>query len=370
MAEAADALTAGVNADAPVEDGDVALENGGAVAAPSADDLLKAERHRQGWIFLSYEEETKTIAEDTFNGMQDKGYRCWMQSRAKKTDDEDRVLEPNLILGRGVDGAAMCVAFLTKEYEDDWNCQTELEMAFFNQIPIIPVVAERNYRPGGWLEKFTKNINPVEFAAGSQSGICGIIAYMETMGLAEIGHVVLGPRPKPIPIPPEQQQKKKKKSKKDKEEEEKKKEKEVPWTPWFDPVLDPYDDLELEANVTEDNIQLGARVRRGPDWGKRAQRWPGWKADGHPIEASGIIVASTSSQRGELTSAAENDMRATVRWLNSGKTFTYSIGAFKPPQYDLLMESGMTEEEMYSEEAEDEPRDPLDDGEGEEEPIL
>ena len=83
----ADLVTAGVNADAAGAGGEE--QQAPVIVKGSPDDIFAKTKHRQGWIFISYEDESRAMAEDTYNGLQKLGFRCWFKPKAPKSTTHD-----------------------------------------------------------------------------------------------------------------------------------------------------------------------------------------------------------------------------------------------------------------------------------------
>jgi hypothetical protein len=295
-------------ADAAAEEGDSKHEHK-QVGGQMSFDMLTPERN--GWIMLSHDETNKHFADDIYEQLSERGWKCWIRHKEKPVPRMPN--EDMMVFGKGIEGAGVIIPLLCKNYEEDAMCFAELNMALLNRVPVIGLICERGYKPerNGWVSKAVRNQQCIDCTLGTRNASVGILAAL--FGEDLIKHII---------------------DIKDKVELE-----EHP------------DDLQKDVQLSEDNCVLGVRVRRGPDWAKTVPKWPGWTADEIPgrvgIETYGTVLRAVIT--GESPSE-HDDMKVVVSWdQDMNRTWTYSMGAKWQgvEQYHLMLESGLTEEELW-----------------------
>jgi hypothetical protein len=149
-------------------------------------DMLTPERN--GWIVLSYEETNKMFAEDIFQQLSERGWKCWMKNKAKRVPRMPN--EDMMVFGKGIEGAGVIIPLLCKNYEEDAMCFAELNMALLNRVPVIGLSCEYGFRPvrDSWVEKAIKNQTCVDCTLGTRNATVGILSAL--FGEDLIKHVI------------------------------------------------------------------------------------------------------------------------------------------------------------------------------------
>lgn len=71
-------------------------------------------------------------------------------------------------MAAGVECAAAFIPFLTKQYEQSDSCALELKFAVQRGVPIVPVMLQQGFSPGGWLGLLTAGVLYVEMYVSSK----------------------------------------------------------------------------------------------------------------------------------------------------------------------------------------------------------
>eukprot|EP00808_Paulinella_micropora_P009245 g12756.t1 len=71
----------------------------------------------------------------------------------------------NEAMASGVENAAVIIPLLSQKYQDSHNCKKELNYADDLRVPIVPVMAEKNWKQSGWLGALLAGLLWVDFAA-------------------------------------------------------------------------------------------------------------------------------------------------------------------------------------------------------------
>eukprot|EP01046_Picozoa_sp_COSAG06_P048110 COSAG06_NODE_7127_length_2621_cov_1.434576_2_plen_179_part_00 len=61
-------------------------------------------------------------------------------------------------MAAGIGDAAAVVPFMTQQYQSSVNCKLELKFAQQTGVPIVPVMAQQNWTPRGWLGLLTAGL--------------------------------------------------------------------------------------------------------------------------------------------------------------------------------------------------------------------
>ncbi|CAF1584919.1 unnamed protein product [Rotaria magnacalcarata] len=118
-------------------------------------------------VMLSYTSINQNIVSKIVNIFNKENTPVWFDSNGDtKTDMYDSLAE-------GVENAAAVCCFLTSDYEQSLNCQSELQYAQKRQKPIIPcmLTSATTWKPSDWLEEITRGLVFVDFHDVPESNI-------------------------------------------------------------------------------------------------------------------------------------------------------------------------------------------------------
>lgn len=101
-------------------------------------------------VMLSYNWDHQELVDACYRYLTDLGVPCWMDIHGGIGKGAANINEAMAV---GVENAACVIPFITEQYQNSKNCRKELNYADNQEIPVIPVMADKNkkYKPTKWL---------------------------------------------------------------------------------------------------------------------------------------------------------------------------------------------------------------------------
>lgn len=101
-------------------------------------------------VMLSYNWDHQELVDACYQYLTDLGVPCWMDIHGGIGKGAANINEAMAV---GVENAACVIPFISEQYQNSKNCRKELNYADNQEIPVIPVMADKNkkYKPTKWL---------------------------------------------------------------------------------------------------------------------------------------------------------------------------------------------------------------------------
>nr|KAG5685962.1 hypothetical protein BaRGS_021385 [Batillaria attramentaria] len=98
----------------------------------------------EGHVMISYQWTYQKTVLKIRDELKKRNFRVWL--------DVDH-MTGNIMdaMAAAVDGATAVLMCVSSSYKDSKNCRAEIEYAYTQQKPIVPLLMEADYRPTGWL---------------------------------------------------------------------------------------------------------------------------------------------------------------------------------------------------------------------------
>jgi len=106
---------------------------------------------------LSYQWDIQDLVKRVYNELQAQGLPVWMDIHGGVAGNI------NESMAEGVEGAAVVCPFMTQKYSESKNCKKELNYTDGLNVPIVPVMAEKNFKATGWLGVITAGMLWIDF---------------------------------------------------------------------------------------------------------------------------------------------------------------------------------------------------------------
>ena len=90
-------------------------------------------------VMLSYNWKHQKLVQKIYEHLSKAGIDCWMDIQGGM---KVKMMES---MSEGVEKASVVIVFCSKEYQTSENCQIELKYAHDLEIPILPVICDKNY---------------------------------------------------------------------------------------------------------------------------------------------------------------------------------------------------------------------------------
>jgi hypothetical protein len=113
---------------------------------------------------LSYDWDLQQLAIRIFEGLMTRGIPVWMDIMGGIFQDV------NDALAEGVGGAVAICPLINSKYQDSAICNKELHHAASTHVPIMPILAQTQFIPTGWLDVILPTLQN-EHASGPESAV-------------------------------------------------------------------------------------------------------------------------------------------------------------------------------------------------------
>ena len=95
-------------------------------------------------MFISYNSESRSICLDIKTFLKKIGFKCWIDVENIHGSSIDA-------MAKGIETAPCVLICKTEKYKESNNCRTEAEYTLQKQIPFIPIILQKSYKPDGWF---------------------------------------------------------------------------------------------------------------------------------------------------------------------------------------------------------------------------
>ncbi|XP_065054664.1 uncharacterized protein LOC135683358 isoform X2 [Rhopilema esculentum] len=108
-------------------------------------------------IFLSYQWDIQDLVKKVYKGLKDRGLPVWMDTEGGMSGNI------NDSMAFGVENAAVVCPFMTSKYQDSKNCKKELNYADSQNVDIVPIMAQKDWKATAWLGIITAGMLWMDF---------------------------------------------------------------------------------------------------------------------------------------------------------------------------------------------------------------
>lgn len=116
-------------------------------------------------LMLSYQWDSQDLVKKIHKALVAKGVICWLDIAGGMKGNI------NSAMAEGVEGAAAICCVMTEKYQKSRNCQKELNYADACALPMVPIMAQPNWKQSGWLGVMTAGALWTDFTKPSEFDI-------------------------------------------------------------------------------------------------------------------------------------------------------------------------------------------------------
>ena len=95
-------------------------------------------------VMISYSHKDKEICRQLYNDLDQLGYRVWIDFDSMHGNVMDA-------MAQAIEQSRTILICMSEQYRRSNFCRAEAQYAFQRQLPIIPILLQKHYKPDGWL---------------------------------------------------------------------------------------------------------------------------------------------------------------------------------------------------------------------------
>eukprot|EP00794_Sanderia_malayensis_P014117 gene14117-15593_t len=112
-------------------------------------------------VMLSYQWDIQDLVKRVYQSLQARGLPVWMDIEGGMSGDI------NESMAYGVDNAVVVIPFMSQKYMESKNCKKELSYADSQDVSIVPVMTQKDWKQTGWLGIVTAGLLWMDFRPGT-----------------------------------------------------------------------------------------------------------------------------------------------------------------------------------------------------------